>query len=144
MKNKIVVDANILFSALLKRKNPFIKIILNANCDFFAPKFLFLEIFKHKHKIEKFSSLTEKEILELMEVLLEKLEFISLKEIDKKILKNTYQVCEIDKLDVPFVALTLFLDAKLWTGDRKLCSSLKNKGFDICISTQEIAKLMIE
>jgi len=48
MKNRIVVDANILFSALLKKGNPYIKVLMNANCKFFGPTFVFIELFKHK------------------------------------------------------------------------------------------------
>jgi predicted nucleic acid-binding protein len=34
------------------------------------------------------------------------------------------------KLKYPFVALTIFLDGYLWTGDKKLKKSLEKKGFD--------------
>ena len=137
MKSKIVVDANILFSALLKRNNPYIKILLNSNCRFFAPKFIFIELFKHKNKIQKFSSLSEEEVIELLKVVIENIEFLSLKGIDRETLQKGYELCKDDPLDAPFVALSLFLDAKLWTGDKKLCRSLLEKGLDLCISTRE-------
>ncbi len=142
MKDRIVVDANILFSTLLKRENPYIKILMNANCKFFAPTFVFIELFKHKEKIKKCSSIPEEEFLELLGIVLDQIEFISLKEIDKRILKQGYELTTIDPLDAPFVALSLFLDAKLWTGDKKLCSYLAGKGFDICISTQELFEFL--
>ena len=138
MKDRIVVDANILFSALLKKGNPYIKVLMNANCKFFGPTFVFIELFKHKEKIQKYSSLSEEELLELLGIVLDQIEFISLKEIDKRILKQSYELAIIDPLDAPFVALSLFLDAKLWTGDKKLCRYLECKGFDICIETQEL------
>jgi predicted nucleic acid-binding protein len=127
MKNKIVVDANILFSALLKKENPYIKILINANCKFFAPKFVFVELFKHKDKIQKCSSLSEEELLELLEIVLERIEFISLKQIDKSTLQQGYELATIDSSDAPFIALSLFLNANLWTGDKKLCKYLKIK-----------------
>jgi predicted nucleic acid-binding protein len=138
MKNRIVVDANIFFSALLKNENPYIKILMGANCKFFAPKFVFIEIFKHKEKIVKYSSLSEEELLEALEIVLDQVEFISLKEIDKQSLQRAYELSIIDLLDAPFVALSLFLDARLWTGDKRLCRFLKDKGFNICITTQEL------
>ncbi len=138
MENKIVVDANIFFSALLKKENPYISTLINANCKFFAPKFVFIELFKHKEKILKYSSLTEEELLEILEIVLEQVEFISLKEIDKKSLQQAYKLAAIDLLDAPFVALSLFLEAKLWTGDKELCRFLQNKGFNICITTEEL------
>ena len=138
MKNRIVVDANIFFSALLKNENPYIKILMGANCKFFAPKFVFIEIFKHKEKIVKYSSLSEEELLEMLEMILEWIEFISLKEIDQQCLQRAYELTLVDLLDAPFVALSLFLDARLWTGDKKLCKCLEDKGFNICITTQEL------
>jgi len=50
MKNRIVVDANILFSALLKKGNPYIKVLMNANCKFFGPTFVFIELLNIKRK----------------------------------------------------------------------------------------------
>ena len=138
MKNRIVVDANIFFSALLKNENPYIKILMGANCKFFAPKFVFIEIFKHKEKIVKYSSLSEEELLEMLEMILEWIEFISLKEIDQQCLQRAYELTLVDLLDAPFVALSLFLDARLWTGDKKLCKCLEDKGCNICITTQEL------
>ena len=138
MENKIVIDANILFSALLKKDNPYIEIIMSGSRKFFTPKFVFIELFKHKGKILKCSSLSEEELLEMLEMILEWIEFISLKEIDQQCLQRAYELTLVDLLDAPFVALSLFLDARLWTGDKKLCKCLEDKGFNICITTQEL------
>jgi predicted nucleic acid-binding protein len=35
----------------------------------------------------------------------------------------------VDPADAPFVALTLALDGRLWTGDKKLRSGLAARGF---------------
>lgn len=43
--------------------------------------------------------------------------------------------------DISFVALCLFLDMKLWTGDKQLYIGLTQKGFDNLITTQEIIQL---
>jgi predicted nucleic acid-binding protein len=40
--------------------------------------------------------------------------------------------------DLPFVALALYLDAYLWTGDKILYDGLKTKGLKKVISTQEL------
>ena len=116
MRCKVVVDANILFSTLLKRENPYITILMNADCKFFAPKFVFVELFKHKEDIHRYSSISNEELLELLSAVLERIEFIS---------------------------LALFLEAMLWTGDKKLCRHLESMGFNICITTHELSEFLI-
>ena len=118
----------------------FIKILLNLDCQFFTPKFIFVELFKHKSKIQKFSSLSEEEILELLRAAVERIKFISLDEVEKESVRKSYKLCKENPSDAPFVALSLFLGAKLWTGDKKLCSLLLRNGIDLCVSMQELLK----
>ena len=53
-------------------------------------------------------------------------------------------VRDIDMDDIPFVALALFLDLKLWTGDKLLIGGLTKKGFTNILTTQEILQLRRE
>jgi len=57
---KIVLDSNIVFSALLSSDNKFKYLIYNKQFNLFSCNFLFVEIFKHKVKIESISKLKEK------------------------------------------------------------------------------------
>jgi predicted nucleic acid-binding protein len=43
--------------------------------------------------------------------------------------------------DIAFVALSLFLDIKLWTGDKQLIGGLTKKGFKNIITTHEMLQL---
>jgi len=53
-------------------------------------------------------------------------------------LKNAWElVKDVDPKDLLFVALTLELKGLLWTGDNKLRSGLKNKGFDAFFELSE-------
>ena len=45
---RLVVDTNIIFSALLKKDSKALDIILREDVEAFIPKFLIIEIFKHK------------------------------------------------------------------------------------------------
>jgi predicted nucleic acid-binding protein len=53
-------------------------------------------------------------------------------------------VSGIDENDALFVALTNHLNAKLWTGDKKLISDLINKGYTRTISTNELNDLFLD
>ena len=48
----------------------------------------------------------------------------------------------VDIKDTPFVAVALMLKAILWTGDKKLISVLKAKGFNNICNSEEIEKLL--
>ena len=50
-------------------------------------------------------------------------------------------VRDVDMDDIAFVALSLFLDIKFWTGDKVLRKALIKKGFKNCLSTQELLQL---
>lgn len=58
--------------------------------------------------------------------------------------KEADLVRDIDMDDIPFVALALFLDLKLWTGDKLLIGGLTKKGFMNILTTQEILQLRRE
>jgi predicted nucleic acid-binding protein len=127
---KIVVDTNIIFSALLSRDAKLKQFFFIKGFEFFSCNFLFIEIFRHKNKLIAISKLSEEEILTGLEKLLGRISFVREELIPESIFNKAYLLCkDIDEKDTPFVALTLFLDAHLWTGDKKLKEGLKGKGF---------------
>ena len=98
--------------------------------SFYSPKFVFIELFKHKEKITKCSKLTEDEILELLHRLLKRIRISEEKQISKDSLYQAYELCKnIDLKDMLFVALTIELDGYLWTSDDKLKKGLIKEGF---------------
>ncbi len=61
----IVVDTNILFSALRSKDSVLRSTLLNSKDKrFFAPNFLFSEIFKHKEKLIQKTQATEEQVYE--------------------------------------------------------------------------------
>lgn len=96
---------------------------------------MFVEIFKHKTKILKYSKLSEDDLLLQMEVVLSKIKFVNEKIIPAKFFEMAYQLCKsIDEKDTAFLALTLFLNGALLTGDKQLHQGLKKQGFNQIVS----------
>jgi len=140
---KIVVDTNIVISALINPSGKESDIFFNPvhNFKFYSCYFLFVEIFKHKDKIIKCSKISEEEILELIYKLSKKIRFINEEQLSDEILtKSVILTKDIDYKDVPFLALSIYLDCYLWTGDKILLEGLNNKGFKNIINT----KLLLE
>jgi predicted nucleic acid-binding protein len=138
---KIVVDTNIVFSAILNSNSWIGNIILNSGktITFYSPKYLQVEIQNHLLKIEKITNLRNSEVRELIEILYTKIHFIAEEFIPKETLaKADLLTKDVDFDDVMFIALSLHLNCKLWTGDKVLISSLTKKGFINFISTQEL------
>jgi predicted nucleic acid-binding protein len=127
----LVVDTNIIFSALVNKNSNITSYLLQPNHLLIMPKFAFVELFKHKEKICTISKYTQEEILELLYQLLRQIEFFDENVLSKDALQTAWQlVKDIDPKDMLFVALTLEVNGLLWTGDTKLRNGLKAKGFD--------------
>ncbi|MBV6428517.1 MAG: hypothetical protein KIPDCIKN_03052 [Haliscomenobacter sp.] len=128
----VVVDTNILFSALLKESNRFADALLLAEqVTFFAPKFVIVELFKYKEKISELSKMPDSVVFEALYKLLKPIHFFDESLLSPSNLSRAYALCAgIDEKDTPFVALTLELDGQLWTGDKKLKQGLLQRGFD--------------
>lgn len=129
---KVIVDTNIVFSALLSGDNAFRdELIFNEEAEFYTCRFLIVEIFKNKEKIVKSSKLKEEALLEAFHEILKSIEFYNEDLIDEKNWKEAYELCkDIDLKDMPFVALTLEIDGRFWSGDEVLKDNLRNKGFN--------------
>tara|TARA_R110002096_G_C14392562_1_gene706660 strand:+ start:252 stop:440 length:189 start_codon:yes stop_codon:yes gene_type:complete len=44
----------------------------------------------------------------------------------------------VDESDTPFVALAMELNVPLWTGDKKLINGLREKDFNMLITTEQL------
>jgi predicted nucleic acid-binding protein len=130
---KIVVDTNIIFSALLKEDNRYARALIKNedDHDFYAVYFTIVELFKHKERIKQFSKLSEEDILEALYELLKYIHIINDNIISTPSWKEAMQLAhDADIKDVPNVALTIELAAQLWTNDNALKKGLKAKGFN--------------
>ena len=130
---KVIVDTNIIFSALLREDNKYANMLIKSddNHDFYGVYFTIVELFKHKERIIKYSKLNEDEVLEVLYELLKHIHIINNDIISIAAWKQAVNlVHDVDMKDVPHVALTIELEGKLWTNDVELKNGLRAKGFD--------------
>lgn len=98
---------------------------------YYAPSFVFIEVFDKKEKLLKHSRLSETELLELLHRIFQQINFISETTLSMENKKEAYEYCkDIDEDDTPIVALALELEAEIWSGDEKLRKGLQKKGFN--------------
>jgi predicted nucleic acid-binding protein len=129
----IVVDSSVLFSLLLRGDSASRKRFLTEPVlAFYCPRFLLVELFKHKERIAQASALNETELLDCLYELLARVHFLEEAAIPIGTWMEARRLCrEVDPKDTPFVALTIHLQGRLWTNDEELRSGLRAKGCDL-------------
>lgn len=144
---RIIVDTNIVFSAILNPDSPIGQIILNGSkyFTFYTIEQLNSEIQDHESKILKISGLSRIDYIKLLDLIRSKIKFVNHLLIDdKNYLKAEDLTKDIDKDDMLFVGLALQFDCKLWSGDKKLIKGLHKKGFKKNISTDQLFELYLD
>jgi predicted nucleic acid-binding protein len=138
---KIVADTNIIFSALVNSQSAIAEIIIGTQGAqlFYASDYTRVELDRHHEKLKKASRLNDTDLNIAKHELFKYIRFVSLAIIPETHWRIAEQlVRDIDVDDVAFVALSLYLQAHLWTGDKRLSAGLKAKGFEAVLSTQEL------
>jgi predicted nucleic acid-binding protein len=127
---RVIADTNKLFSASLSQNGKVAQTLFSDEYTFVAPHFVMIELFKYKEKIIKLTKKNEIEVLELLYLLLLQVNFYNEKDLSLSSRQAAYDLCkDIDLKDSVFVALSIELNAPLWTGDLKLKNGLIAKGF---------------
>jgi predicted nucleic acid-binding protein len=141
---KIIVDANIVFSAILNTNGKIGDLLINSekHFDFIAPDFLRIEIKKHYPRLTKISGLTLKNIQEAEFQIYKDITFIS----EEQIKISTWFAAEklvanVDPKDIHYVAYSKHFKCKIWSGDKMLIKGLAKKDFTNFITTDELFKL---
>lgn len=143
---RIVIDTNIVFSAILNTNSKIAGIILQPKTqfNFYATEQLYAEIKEHKDKIKKLTRYSELELDRIIQLITNKINFINIKLIPKHIYNNAEILTkDIDIDDTEFVALTDHIKGKLWSGDKELRKGLSIKKWNKFITTEELYKVMI-
>ncbi len=142
MKKAIVLDANILFRAVLGTKVPAQLDSYKTQIDFFTPTFCYEELKKHIPKIAKVKKLP----IAPLDEAIEKLEKVVLplgKEIYSHREKDAKErISARDINDWPIVALALMLNCPVWTEDQDFfgtgISTWNSKNVEIYLSNDNL------
>ncbi|TAN34843.1 hypothetical protein EPN27_04525, partial [Patescibacteria group bacterium] len=109
---KIIVDTNIVFSAILNTEGKIGNLLIDSEkqFQFFSTDYLRFELNKHHQKLKYFSGLSDFEIEEAKYRITKYIQFINIEIIPEQIWKEAGKIIsDIDIDDIDFVALTISL-----------------------------------
>ena len=137
----VISDSNIIFSCFYTSNGVIASILKNKKnkLQFIAPSFLLEEVKEHLPEIMKDNLLTKRKANALLKEFTQNITFYELKDIKKQNRDKASKIAKnIDPDDYLFIALHFEKGHKIWTCDNILSKRLKEMGYDICISTQEL------
>lgn len=134
---ELVVDANIVISALIASEGRTCDLLFNDRLTLFAPDYLHVEINKHKKEILIKSSLSEPEFDLALSLISSRISFTSYADFNEFIPGAKTFSPDVD--DTEYFALALKLKCALWSNDKLL----KSQNQILVYSTKEILEMKI-
>lgn len=119
---KVVVDTNVVFSAILNSGSRIALILISGkrHFHFYSCAFLLEELNTHRDKLKKLTKLPDAELDEVIGLVIKNITFINEAAIPSPAYKATERLMKGNDLkDVLFVELAQELKAKLWTGEKR-------------------------
>lgn len=132
---QFIIDANILFSALIK--NSFTaEILFDPDIELVTAEFIIEEFLKYEEEILRKTHRTKEQFIEIMHLLTEIITIIP-KEEYSRYLKEAEEISP-DPKDKSYFALAMKIKCPIWSNDKKLKEQDRIK---IC-NTSDIIKLL--
>ena len=135
---KFVLDANILFAAFIRQRSDIRKILLSTKIELYSPEWILEEFDKNQEELVKKMD-NKDNFLETKELL-----FSFIKIVPKEMYEDYIHVAQKELgenlKDVPYIALSLFLNAALWSND----SELKKQKLVRLITTREMIEMFLD
>lgn len=138
---RVVVDTNIVFSAILNSNGLIGELLFNSEdqFEFYSTEFILDELAKYKTKLQSLTKMSEEKINVSIHQVLKNIDLISSEAISKADWNRAYELAsDVDENDTPFLAIAIGIDAIIWTGDKKLITGLRAKDFHDIYSTAEL------
>ena len=114
---ELVIDANILFAALIKNSTTS-SLLFNPNIKLFAPEFVMMEFMKYQDVILKKTKRNKEEFISIINLLHQVITIVPEEEYEKFVEKAKI-VCP-DEKDEMYFALALKTNLPLWSNDAQL------------------------
>lgn len=131
----LIIDANILFAALIK-KDLTSDLIVYDFFRLYAPEYIFTEFEKYRGYIKRKTERSNEDFNEALNIFRRRIELIPYEEIKPFI--NKAREISPDIKDIPYIALALKLNIPIWSNDK----TLKEKQNKIKIySTHELISM---
>lgn len=137
----VISDTNIIYSCFYKPEGTIATILSDKKktIQFIAPDYLLNEVEEHLSEIMEDNHLTKQQAKSLLKRFIQNVTFFKVSDILEVYINKAQKIAQsIDPDDYPFIALHLEKGHKIWTCDTKLANGLKEKGYDICVTTQEL------
>lgn len=124
----LVVDPNVVISAIITKgnaSNVFSLNSINKKFNFIAPNFLFIELGKHTERIMRETHFSEEILNEEVEFVMSQITFI-LEEEFSNYTEKAREILKGHEKDVPYLALALAFNCRIFSGDKELKSIIPN------------------
>ncbi len=128
---KLVVDANVLFSALIKDSFTR-KLFFEERLEIYAPEYLFEEFEEHRREIIQKAHKNEDEFWDVMGILKSRISVVPFSEFER-FMERAKEVSP-DKDDAIYFAAAFAINGAIWSNDR----NLKDQKVVRVLSTVEI------
>lgn len=116
---KVVIDANELFSLLIKGSRDSKEILFSNKIELIAPEFIFVEFLNNKEEILCKTHRGEEEFLEVFSIFQDKIRLIAQQEFESLIDEACNLFPEHTK-DSPYLALALKYSCPIWSEEKLL------------------------
>ncbi len=141
----ITVDTNILISALINSKGKEFAILKRSyrQIDFVSSVFLLKEFSQKINKVAALTNSSPADVSYQFKALTEQFLWVKEIELDSASLHEAEKLIQnIDPKDFLFVAVAVYFDSLLWSGDMKLYKGLRRRGFKNIVTTKELSEII--
>ena len=140
---KVVVDTNIVFSGMLNTNNHIANILVRTKTKhpFYSTEQLRIEIENYSDKLMIIAKCSEHGFRRVFSLFTRKIQFVNRQFIPHQFYHEALSLTkDVDIDDTEFVALTMCLDGRFWSGDKILKKWLVDRDWDKFVTMGELMR----